>query len=92
MKTIVNTDLSKKDFFNILYNLKKNNFDPETDFFTSVLPGEFGKYNSVLLQRNRLDCWIVNEDIVKKMQFLFYSEDNNNQIFAKQKSRFLNFF
>ena len=91
LKKIVHTDLTKEDFLNILYNLKANNFNPEKDFLTGVLPGEFGKYDSVLLQRNNLDCWVLNEDIIKKLQFLFYSENNSYKMFTKRKVTFWNF-
>ena len=89
-KRIIYTDLSKNDFNNILYVLKKNNFNPGEDFLTAVLPGEFGVYNSLILKRNELTCWFYDNEIVSKMQILFYSE-NEKIDFIDQKITFASF-
>ena len=89
LRRIIYTDLTNEDFNNILYILKKNKFNPRTDFLTSILPGEFGKYDSVILNRNQLDCWVLDEEFIKKIQFLFYS--NNNNLMKKSKLNYLSF-
>ncbi len=76
LKRIIYTDLSNEEFNYILYILKKNKFNPSKDFLTGILPGRFSKYDSLLLKRNQLDCWLLDEEILKKIQFLFYSNDN----------------
>jgi anionic cell wall polymer biosynthesis LytR-Cps2A-Psr (LCP) family protein len=89
---IIETDISREEFSNILQILKANNFNPEKDFLTSILPGSFGKYNSVLLNRNNLDCWMLDEKIIEKIKFLFYSKNNNPSFFAKTKGTFFKIF
>lgn len=88
LKRIIYTDLSSDEFNYILYILKKNKFSPKDDFLTSVLPGRFSKYDSVLLNRKQLDCWLLDEEIIKKIQFLFYS---NNNLLIQYNINYLSF-
>ena len=92
LKIIVYTDLTKNDFIKILYNLRIHNFLPEKDFLIGVLPGKFAKYDSVLLRRKQLDCWVLDDNLMAKMQFLFYSENDYQNKFLASKISFWNFF
>ncbi len=85
LKKIIYTDISGDELLNMIYVLKKNNFNPDKDFLTCVLPGEFGKYDSKLLNRNNLDCWILNENSMKNLQFIFYSETDDYRNFLHDK-------
>lgn len=78
IKKTIYTDITVDDLYKIIYLLKENNFNPNTDFFISILPGYFGKYDSKLLLRKNLDCWIADEVVLKRIQFLFYSTENIN--------------
>jgi anionic cell wall polymer biosynthesis LytR-Cps2A-Psr (LCP) family protein len=89
---IIETDIQRDEFIKILQILKRNNFDPEKDFLTSILPGTFGKYDSVLMNRKNIDCWILDEEINAKMRFLFYSKNNKENFFARNKTPFFNIF
>lgn len=91
IEKIVGTDLTEDDFKRIFYILKKNNFDPEKDFFIGVLPGNFGKYNSVILRRKNLDCWNLDKKVVSSMQFLFYSGKDQYKEFQAKKHQYLIF-
>ena len=88
---IVSTDLTREDFNKILYVLKKNKFNPEHDLLIGVLPGNFGKYDSVIMRRKNLDCWNLDEKVVSNMQFLFYSEKDKNKEFFSQDASIINF-
>lgn len=83
LNKIVYTDLSKNEFRKILTHLKKNKFDPEKDFYTGVLPGAFGKYDSKILKRNDLDCWVLDRQVLNKIQFLFYSKKESTAFTEK---------
>ncbi|MBN2546018.1 MAG: LCP family protein [Spirochaetes bacterium] len=87
LNKIIMTDLTKDEFKKILRHLKNNRFDPETDFYTGVMPGKFSKYDSKILKRNNLDCWVLDENVLNKIQFLFYSE-NTSLSFAKKPGYF----
>jgi anionic cell wall polymer biosynthesis LytR-Cps2A-Psr (LCP) family protein len=91
LNKIVTTDLTKDDFKKIFYVLKKNNFNPEKDFLIGVLPGNFGKYNSVILRRKNLDCWNLDQKVINNMQFLFYSEKDNYEEFLNEDASIINF-
>lgn len=69
---IVQTDIDKEDFLSILYTLKINDFDPKRDFYNSVLPGKFSVYDSKLMARKNLACWLPDDNAIEKFQFLFY--------------------
>lgn len=75
---IVDTNITKKDFISIIYLLKEKNFDVSKDYFTSVLPGNFGRFDSKLLYKNNLTCWEPDELAISKINLLFTenSEDN----------------
>lgn len=75
---IVDTNITKKDFINIIYLLKEKNFDVSNDYFTSVLPGNFGRFDSKLLYKNNLTCWEPDDLALSKINLLFTenSEDN----------------
>jgi len=92
LKRIVSTDLTKEEFLNILYTLKVNNFNPKIDFYNSVLPGTFSTYDSKLLLKNNLACWIPDESAVDKFRFLFYSKNNQFTLLSQKKMEFWTFF
>ena len=83
MRKVVQTDLTKDDFKKIWYLLKTTNFTPETEVFTAVLPGHFGTYNSKLLRKNNLSCWIPEEGFSEKLYLLFYTA-NRKENFLKE--------
>lgn len=80
-KKLIDTDIEKKDFYNILYLLKKNQFNPEKDFHSCILQGNFGEYESRLFGNKKISCWILDKKIVEIIQFLFYSEIDIQQHF-----------
>lgn len=84
MRKVVQTDLTKKDFYNLLYLLKSTHFNPDEDFYTAVLPGKFGTYDSLLLRKKNLSCWILEEDVSERLHLLFYSPYQSN--FLKRMS------
>ncbi|HPO49141.1 MAG TPA: LCP family protein [Spirochaetota bacterium] len=92
LKRIIQTDIDKKDFINILYTLKTNGFEPKTDFYNSVLPGIFSTYDSKLMGGKSLACWVANEGAVEKFRFLFYGEKRNFDMFAQNDIKFWSFF
>lgn len=75
IKKVIYTDITSDDLIKILIVLKSNKFDPQKNFYTAVLPGYFGKYNSALLLKNNLDCWFPDPIILNRIQFLFYSSN-----------------
>jgi len=85
LSRIVMTDLTKDEFRKILHLLKANKFNPEKDFYTGVMPGAFGKYDSIILKRKDLDCWVLDKSVLNKIQFLFYTK-NNSTAFSKKAS------
>lgn len=91
LRKVVKTDISLKDFQHILFVLKKNKFNPEESFHTCVMPGNFGKYNSEILGIDQLDCWLLDENNVKKMQFLFYSQDNQYSSYFETDIKLIDF-
>jgi len=90
-KSILQTDLTKDDILNIVYILKKNNFNPEKDFLTGVLPGEFGKYDSVLINRNEVVCWIPDNEMLDKLKRLMYSEKDSYKSIIKTNIGFFDY-
>jgi anionic cell wall polymer biosynthesis LytR-Cps2A-Psr (LCP) family protein len=91
LKRIVQTDLTKDEFLNILYCLKINNFNPENDYYTSVLDGNFGKYDSELMNKKNLTCWTANIETIQKIQFVFYNNDTNENFIKDNKVVLWNF-
>ena len=91
LKRIIQTDIDKKDFLNILYTLKTNDFNPKIDFYNSVLPGDFSTYDSKLMGRKNLTCWIANESAIEKFQFLFYGEKKESILFNQKDIKFWTF-
>ena len=85
LKKIVLTDITKDEFYKLLYNLKKENFDPEKDFYTGVLEGSFSIYDSELLNRKNLTCWLPDQRYLEKLQFLFYTDRNESVFFDGKK-------
>lgn len=83
MRKVVQTDLTNDDFRKIWYLFRTTDFSPETEVFTAVLPGRFGTYNSKLLRKNNLSCWIPEEGFSEKLHLLFYAE-NRNENFLKE--------
>lgn len=71
---LIKTDMEKSDFYDILYLLKQNGFEPEKDLYTAVLPGTFGHYDSEILGRKQLSCWKMNQKMLANIQFLYYSD------------------
>jgi hypothetical protein len=85
LKKIVLTDITKDEFYTMLYSLKKRKFDPAKDFYTGVLDGTFSEYDSKLLQRKKLTCWLPDRRYIEKIQFLFYSDRNESLFIENQK-------
>ncbi|HQB62402.1 MAG TPA: LCP family protein, partial [Spirochaetota bacterium] len=75
---IVDADISKKDFISVIYLLKEKNFDVNKDYFTSVLPGNFGRFDSKLLYKSNLTCWEPDELTLSKINLLFTENSENN--------------
>lgn len=89
---LIKSDLEKSDFYDILYLLKSNNFDPQEDFFTSVLPGNFGHYDSKIMGRKNLSCWKLNEKMLANIQFLYYSDPYSlGKVFHQREVRYSDF-
>ena len=86
---IIDTDMSKKQFCNLLYLLKKTDFDPEKDYFTSVLPGTFGTYNSVIMHHDNLACWQPDDWILERFRLIFH--DDESFPFDKNDAGFIDF-
>ncbi|MCG8572865.1 MAG: LCP family protein [Spirochaetes bacterium] len=74
---LLETDIAKNDFYDILYHLKINQFDPSQDFYTSVLEGDFGVYQSNIIKNEELSCWLIDKKKVEIIQFLFYSNQTS---------------
>lgn len=90
MIKIIQTDITRNDFRTILYYLKKNNFSPENDFYTSVLQGKFGTYNSIIQNRNDLSCWLPNTNSIRKIKTIF-TTNNNSILHSKDNISFYAF-
>ncbi|HOF00675.1 MAG TPA: LCP family protein [Spirochaetota bacterium] len=75
---IVDADISKKDFISVIFLLKEKNFDVNKDYFTSVLPGNFGRFDSKLLYKSNLTCWEPDELTLSKINLLFTENSENN--------------
>lgn len=91
IKMLIRTDITRNDFLAIIYSLRKNKFDPENNFLTAVLPGEMGRYDSLLINRNDLYCWIPDNKAVERLRFLFYSEDDTYKYMVEKKINFWSF-
>jgi hypothetical protein len=91
LKKIVLTDITKDEFYGLLYNLKKQKFNPERDFYTGVLDGRFSRYDSKLLNLKNLSCWVADRHYIEKLQFLFYSDSNSPIIQDHVKKDFWGF-
>ncbi|HOV15526.1 MAG TPA: hypothetical protein PK771_14660, partial [Spirochaetota bacterium] len=92
LRRIIQTDIDKKDFLNILYTLKSNNFEPKIDFYNSVLPGDFSSYESKLMFGKNLTCWLANDKAIEKFQFLFYGEERESILENQKDVKFWTFF
>ena len=86
---IVDTDVSKKQFLNLLYLLRKTEFDPDNDFFTSVLPGTFGTYNSVIMKHDNLACWQPDDWMLERFSLTF--SDESDYFFDNDHAGFVDF-
>lgn len=91
LRRIIQTDIDKNDFLNILYTLKTNDFDPKNDFYNGVLPGIFSTFDSKLLGRNSLACWLADDKSIEKIQFLFYGENKNWKLINQDKIKIWTF-
>lgn len=91
LRKIVQTDLTTEDFIKLLYIFKTNNFNPESHFYTSVLPGNFDVFDSKLLNRQNLSCWKLNENIPQRLSLLFYSDEKSNPILSQIKIGYMDF-
>ncbi len=78
LKRIVYTDITKKELLSIIYNLKKNEFNPSTDYMTAVLPGNFATHYSSYVRRD-ISYWVPEQSIIDQMELLFYSSDNSQK-------------
>jgi len=90
-KEIIYSDITKDDFLKIVYLLRKNKFNPDKDFLTGLLPGSFDRYDSKLLKRNNLVCWKLDEDFMKNLRFLLYSNNDSYKIIMSNKASFNDF-
>lgn len=91
IRKIIQTDLSNDDFLKLLYTLKVNNFNPENDFYTSVLPGSFSTFDSKLLHRTNLSCWKVDDNIPQMLSLLFHSDRGNLNFLRDFEVSFMDF-
>jgi anionic cell wall polymer biosynthesis LytR-Cps2A-Psr (LCP) family protein len=91
MTKILETDISREDFLTILYTLRNNNFNPEQDLLTGVLPGDFSRYDSKVLNHKRLHCWRADARSLDKLRFLFYSDYEDNFCQREPKVTYINF-
>ena len=85
---IVDTDMTKKQFLNILYLLRRTDFTPENDYYTSVLPGTFGTYNSAIMHHDNLTCWQPDDWMLERFRLIFHDDSFP---FEKDNAGFVDF-